>query len=297
MTAVEDVPISAAGNPIGFGSMQRKEDPRFVRGQGNYVDDVNLPGMLHGAILRSPFAHARIISIDTSAAEALPSVDAVITGKTLEGIPRRRCSATTSRGCRRCRTTSRPSWPPTRCASRARRSRSSSPRTATSRRTRSSSSTSTTTPLPPVDGRQEGARRRRPGHPRRQGPDRQPHLRLHGNQTWESGNGGHRGGVRRGGRSTRRRRGGHPLPARAPGADGDLRRGRRPRQGHRPADAVHDQPGAARAPHGLRDGGRPARAQDPDHLARTSAAASATRSASTPATSARSSARSSPASR
>ena len=45
--------------------MKRKEDPRFVRGKGRYVDDVQLPGMLHGAVLRSPFAHARIVSIDT----------------------------------------------------------------------------------------------------------------------------------------------------------------------------------------------------------------------------------------
>ena len=88
MTAVEEVPISAAGNPIGFGNMKRVEDQRFVRGQGNYVDDVNLPGMLHGAILRSPFAHARINGIDTSAAEALPGVVAVLTGAALEAIPR-----------------------------------------------------------------------------------------------------------------------------------------------------------------------------------------------------------------
>ncbi len=88
MTAVEEAPLSAAGNPIGFGSMKRKEDQRFVRGQGNYVDDVNLPGMLHGAILRSPHAHAKILSIDTSRAEAHPGVVAVITGKILEGIPR-----------------------------------------------------------------------------------------------------------------------------------------------------------------------------------------------------------------
>ena len=86
MTAVEDAPLSAAGNPIGFGRMHRKEDVRFLRGQGNYVDDVNLPGMLHSAILRSPFAHARIVSIDTSAAEALPGVVAVITGETLAGL-------------------------------------------------------------------------------------------------------------------------------------------------------------------------------------------------------------------
>ncbi|MBR7825060.1 carbon-monoxide dehydrogenase large subunit [Actinospica sp. MGRD01-02] len=72
--------------PIGYGRLKRKEDPRFVRGKGNYVDDVLLPGMLHGAVLRSPFAHARIVSIDTSAAEAHPKVKAVITGKTLEGL-------------------------------------------------------------------------------------------------------------------------------------------------------------------------------------------------------------------
>src|SRR6266536_1644418 len=70
--------------PIGFGRLKRKEDPRFIRGQGNYVDDVNLPGMLHGAILRSPLAHAKIVSIDTSAALAHPKVRAVITGKDLE---------------------------------------------------------------------------------------------------------------------------------------------------------------------------------------------------------------------
>ncbi|MBO0887384.1 MAG: carbon-monoxide dehydrogenase large subunit, partial [Acidimicrobiales bacterium] len=53
---------------------------------GNYVDDIQLPGMLHGAILRSPHAHARIVSIDTSAAEAHPKVKAVITGAMLESM-------------------------------------------------------------------------------------------------------------------------------------------------------------------------------------------------------------------
>ncbi|HWM20041.1 MAG TPA: aerobic carbon-monoxide dehydrogenase large subunit, partial [Ilumatobacteraceae bacterium] len=87
MTAVEnEVPLSAAGNPIGFGRMPRKEDVRFLRGRGNYVDDINLPGMLHSAILRSPYAHARIVSIDTSAAEAHPKVKAVITGAVLDTL-------------------------------------------------------------------------------------------------------------------------------------------------------------------------------------------------------------------
>jgi carbon-monoxide dehydrogenase large subunit len=63
--------------------MRRKEDARFIRGCGTFVDDIQLPGMLHGAILRSPLAHARITSIDTLAAEGHPKVKAVITGQTL----------------------------------------------------------------------------------------------------------------------------------------------------------------------------------------------------------------------
>ncbi len=80
------VPTSAAGNPIGFGRMLRKEDARFLRGHGNYVDDITLPRMLHGALLRSPYAHAKIVSIDTSRAEAHPKVHAVITGAVLDTL-------------------------------------------------------------------------------------------------------------------------------------------------------------------------------------------------------------------
>jgi carbon-monoxide dehydrogenase large subunit len=64
-------------------SIKRKEDDRFIRGRGNYVDDISLPGMLHMAILRSPFAHARIRSIKVDAAQALPGVVAVVTGELL----------------------------------------------------------------------------------------------------------------------------------------------------------------------------------------------------------------------
>lgn len=49
-------------------AMKRKEDPRFITGRGNYLDDIVLPNMLHAAIIRSPYAHARILGIDTSAA-------------------------------------------------------------------------------------------------------------------------------------------------------------------------------------------------------------------------------------
>ncbi len=92
MTITDDVDTNAVPTPdnnlndhkpVGFGRMLRKEDPRFVRGMGQYCDDVQLPGMLHLAILRSPLAHARIVSIDKSAAEAHPKVVAVITGADL----------------------------------------------------------------------------------------------------------------------------------------------------------------------------------------------------------------------
>jgi aerobic carbon-monoxide dehydrogenase large subunit len=79
--------VTATGaGPAGataYGPVRRKEDARFIRGQGQFVDDIQLPGMLYGAILRSPLAHARIISIDTAAAEAHPRVEAVLTGETL----------------------------------------------------------------------------------------------------------------------------------------------------------------------------------------------------------------------
>jgi aerobic carbon-monoxide dehydrogenase large subunit len=85
MTTTEDRPafVDNDRKPLGHGRMLRKEDPRFVRGLGRYCDDVQLPGMLHLAILRSPLAHARIVSIDTSAAEAHPKVKAVVTGEAL----------------------------------------------------------------------------------------------------------------------------------------------------------------------------------------------------------------------
>jgi carbon-monoxide dehydrogenase large subunit len=63
--------------------LHRKEDERFLRGKGQYLDDIKLPGMLHMEILRSPYAHARIRSIEVSKAKALPGVVAVITGQDL----------------------------------------------------------------------------------------------------------------------------------------------------------------------------------------------------------------------
>ncbi|MGM0591899.1 MAG: xanthine dehydrogenase family protein molybdopterin-binding subunit [Halobacteriota archaeon] len=62
-------------------NMDRKEDPRLMTGHGTYVDDVELPNMAEAAVLRSPHAHARIVDIDTSRAEALDGVDYVLTGQ------------------------------------------------------------------------------------------------------------------------------------------------------------------------------------------------------------------------
>ena len=74
--------MAATDEVKGLGhSVPRKEDGRFIRGRGNYVEDIVLPGMLHLELLRSPFAHARINSIDTSRAAALPGVVAVVTGE------------------------------------------------------------------------------------------------------------------------------------------------------------------------------------------------------------------------
>ena len=64
-------------------SMKRKEDPRLIRGKGNYLDDIVLPHMLYLALVHSPYPHARIKKIDKTAALASPGVKAVITGEDL----------------------------------------------------------------------------------------------------------------------------------------------------------------------------------------------------------------------
>ncbi len=188
--------------------MLRKEDARFVRGKGNYVDDVNLPGMLHGAVLRSPYAHARIVSIDTSAAEAHPKVKAVITGKVLETLNL--------------------AWMPTLSGDVQSVLATDKVRfqgqevafvVAEDRYAARDALELIEVEYEPLRGRGRrppGPRPRRPGHPRRpRGPNRQPHLRLGSRR---------RGRLRRGVRPSRRGGGpGHPLPASAPGADGDLR--------------------------------------------------------------------------
>jgi aerobic carbon-monoxide dehydrogenase large subunit len=68
------------GSPI-----KRREDPRLITGQATYVDDIKIPGMLHMAVLRSPYGHARIKSINTDAARRHPGVVAVYTAEDLKG--------------------------------------------------------------------------------------------------------------------------------------------------------------------------------------------------------------------
>src|SRR3974390_1659260 len=67
-------------------SLLRKEDAKFIRGQGQYVDDIKLPGMLFGALVRSPYAHARIKGIDKTKALASPGVVAVLTADDLKPV-------------------------------------------------------------------------------------------------------------------------------------------------------------------------------------------------------------------
>jgi len=82
MAVVDEPTTSPDIGGIGH-RVRRHEDARLVEGQGNFVDDVVLPNMLHMAILRSPVAHARIKGIDTSAAEAVDGVVAVVTGSVM----------------------------------------------------------------------------------------------------------------------------------------------------------------------------------------------------------------------
>ena len=82
MTVEHASPFTGAGY---FGRpIKRREDPRLITGQGKYIDDFVLPGMLFMAVVRSPYAHARVVRIDSSAAESMPGVVAVVTGEQAE---------------------------------------------------------------------------------------------------------------------------------------------------------------------------------------------------------------------
>src|SRR6516165_5271664 len=81
--------MSATNGLIGK-SVKRVEDKRFVTGNGHYTDDIILPDQTYASFVRSPFAHARIVNVDISAAKSKPGVLAIYTGKDvldLNGVP------------------------------------------------------------------------------------------------------------------------------------------------------------------------------------------------------------------
>src|SRR3989440_1807229 len=81
-TEITEAPTTQLiGAPI-----KRVEDPRLFTGAAKYLDDLKLPGMAHVAVLRSPYAHARIRGIDASRATALPGVVGVFTGRDFEHL-------------------------------------------------------------------------------------------------------------------------------------------------------------------------------------------------------------------
>src|SRR2546421_2687968 len=77
---------TVAGERLFGKAIKRREDPRFITGRGQYVDDVKLPGMTYAAFVRSQYAHAKIRRIDASAALKHPGVVAVFTGKDMTGV-------------------------------------------------------------------------------------------------------------------------------------------------------------------------------------------------------------------
>ena len=209
--------------------------------------------MLHGAILRSPYAHARIVSIDTSAAEAHPKVNAVITGAVLEGLGL--------------------AWMPTlsydtQAVLATDKVRFHGQEVAFvvaddhySARDAVELIDVVYEPLTPVIDAQQALADGAPViRDDKEGQTEQPHLRLGVRRQ-----GRHRRRVRR---RRRRRDAGHAVPAVAPRADGDVRHRRRHGPGHRQAHALVQHPGAARPPHRVRARRRPARAQDPGDRAR-----------------------------
>jgi aerobic carbon-monoxide dehydrogenase large subunit len=81
MSVMDQAPAGHVGREL-----RRKEDPRLITGQARYVDDIALPGMLWAALVRSPEAHAKVVSIDTTAAAARPGVHAVFTGADMSDL-------------------------------------------------------------------------------------------------------------------------------------------------------------------------------------------------------------------
>ena len=246
--ALDEIKIGGLG-----ASRKRVEDNRFIRGRGHYVDDIVLPGMLHMEILRSPLAHARIRSIDTSKAWAIPGVRLVLTGEMMA--------------------TRNLAWMPT-------LSYDTQAVLATDKVRFQGQEVACVIaddpyiakdaceaivveyePLPVIVNPTQALADGRAADPRRQGePARQRHLRLGGRRQ-----GRDRPRVRPGRRGVQT---GASLPALAPVADRVLRVDRRLRPVDLQADRLHDHAGPAHHPGRGRARGRAARAHDPDRLAR-----------------------------
>ena len=217
-------------------SKKRKEDPRFIRGQGEYIEDVVLPNMVWMDIVRSPYAHAKIKSIDASEALKMPGVLAVITGKDLEKAGLH--------------------WMPTLAGDKQmvlpvdEVMYQAQEVAAVIAETRYQAADAITAvyvdyePLPVVDRPVQGARGRRPGPAARPRPGQaaQPHLALGVRRPGRDRRGARRLGQ---GRPDRRL---HPAHPRRVHRDLRLHRGLRP--GARPPGLPRDEPGPARLPHG-----------------------------------------------
>ena len=252
MATVENLPSPSTERPIGFGRLKRKEDARFIRGQGTYLDDMKLPGMVYGALLRSPYAHAQD-RLDRHLARAGASQRSRRRHGQGPGDARARLDADhlLRHAGRAGRRQGAVPGPGGRVRDRDRRVLRQRRALADRRRVR---------PAAGDRQRPQGARRRRAADPRRQvGPARQPGEPDLGGRR----RGGDRPRLRRG---RHRRLARHDLSALPSGAARDVRDHRRLQPGDRPARHLQRQPGAARAPHRVRPRRRPRRAHDPHPL-------------------------------
>ncbi len=250
----ENLPSAEHERPIGFGRLKRKEDARFIRGKGTYLDDIRLPGMVHGAILRSPYAHAKIVSIDTSQALAHPDVAAVVTAKDLETLGL--------------------AWMPTisydtQAVLAGDKVRFQGQEVAFVIATDEYSARDA---LPLIDVEYEplpavvNARKALDPDAPLIRDDKAGQTDNLASPTWEAGDEEATDRVFAEADIVVDAR--HHLPALPPGAAGDVRDDRRLQPEDRPARHLQRQPGAARAPHRVRARRRPRRAHDPDPLQR-----------------------------
>ena len=238
-------------------SLLRKEDANFIRGQGSYVDDIKLPGMLFGALVRSPYAHARIKGIDKSKALACPGVVAVLTADDLKPV-NLHWMPTLGGDVQAVLADKKVCFQMQEVAMVLATDRYAAADGAALVEVDYEELPAIVDPKQSMDKdavviREDIADKTEVGH----GPRTHPNHIF----TWEAGD------KAAGRRRLRRRRGdgarGDPQPARAPLPAGNLRLRRQLQQGHRLPDGVHDDAGAAprahRAGHAVGRGGK----QDP----------------------------------